>query len=722
MKRALSTISYLTGMASIVFMFLAAMAIVSPAQTFTMLFDFDGANGSLPEGALIQGTDGNFYGTTFRGGANSFGTVFKITPAGSQTTLYSFCPQSGCPDGSGPIGQLVQGTDGNFYGTTNTGGANTYPSLCPSGCGTVFKLTPAGTLTTLHSFCSNTDCTDGAVPYAGLVQATDGNLYGTTYYGGSTTLYGSVFKITPAGTLTTLHSFCTTIQGGQCVDGQSPRAGLTQDAQGSLYGTTFYGGVYGLGAVFSITQGGSLTTVYSFCALSNGCADGFNPQAVLTLGTDGNFYSTTYVGGANEGTIFKLTPGGILTTLYSFIGTDGATPTAGVTEGLDGNFYGTTNGGGTSNWGTIFEITPAGKLTTLHSFDFSDGRTPNVGLLLSTDGKFYGVSTYGGGSSNCSTTGCGTIYSLDLGGATVTLSPTSLTFAKQATGTISPAKNITLTNTGSIPLAISSVAISGDFAVSANTCGTSLAVGKKCNVSVTFAPTQLGPLAGALTITDNADNSPQSVPLSGTGVLQATLTPTTATYATQAVGTTSAPKTFTLTNNLTITLTSIAISTTGDFAVSATACTTSLAPKSSCTISVTFSPTTTGKRTGQLSVSDSADNSPQTAALTGTGFVPATLTPVSAFYAAQAVGTTSAAKTFTLSNNQAIALTSIAISTTGDFAVSTTTCATSLAARSKCTISVTFTPQAKGTRTGLLTVSDSASNSPQTAGLTGTGK
>jgi hypothetical protein len=309
-----------------------------------------------------------------------------------------------------------------------------------------------------------------------------------------------------------------------------------------------------------------------------------------------------------------------------------------------------------------------------------------------------------------------------LGGATVTLSPTSLTFAKQATGTISPAKNITLTNTGTIPLAISSVAISGDFAASANTCGTTLAVGKKCAVSVTFAPTQLGPLAGALTITDNADNSPQSVPLSGTGVLQATLTPTTATYATQAVGTTSAPKTFTLTNNLTITLTSIAISTTGDFAVSATACTTSLAPKSSCTISVTFSPTTTGKRTGQLSVSDSADNSPQTAALSGTGFVPATLTPVSAFYAAQAVGTTSAAKTFTLSNNQAIALTSIAISTTGDFAVSATTCTTSLAARSKCTISVTFTPQAKGTRTGLLTVSDSASNSPQTAGLTGTGK
>ena len=720
MKRALTAISCLTGMASIVFMFLATTAIVSPAQTVTTLVDFDSGNGSQPEGSLIQGADGNFYGTTFKGGTNDFGTVFKMTPGGTLATLYNFCPKSGCADGSGPIGQLVQGTDGNFYGVTNTGGDNTY-ILCTSGCGTVFKLTPAGVLTTLYSFCSFTDCADGAVPYAGLVQDTNGNLYGTTYYGGAKG-YGSLFEITPAGVLTTLHSFCSTIQGGQCIDGYNPRAGLTSDGQGNLYGTTFYGGNYGQGAIFHITTtGGSLNTMYSFCPNSGGCVDGMNPQATLTIGSDGNFYSTTYVGGANEGTVFKLTPSGTLTTLYSFGGTDGATPTAGVVEGLDGNFYGTTNGGGTGNYGTIFQITPAGKLTTVHSFDFGDGRTPNLGLLLASDGKFYAPSSYGGTSSSC-TNGCGTIYSLDMGGATVTLSPTALTFGNQAVATTSAAKSITLTNTGTIALAISGVAIDGDFAVSANTCGTSLAVGKKCRISVTFTPTQLGAAGGTLTLTDNANDSPQTVPLSGTGVQPATLTPVTAMYATQEVGTTSAAKTFTLTNNQTIALTSIAITTTGDFAVSATACTTSLAAKSSCTISVTFSPTTTGKRTGQLSVSDSADNSPQTSTLSGMGMVPATLTPASVTYAPQTVGTTSAAKTFTLTNNQAVALTSIAISTTGDFAVSATTCTTSLAAKGKCTISVTFTPQAIGKRTGQLSVSDSADNSPQTSSLTGSGK
>jgi hypothetical protein len=181
-------------------------------------------------------------------------------------------------------------------------------------------------------------------------------------------------------------------------------------------------------------------------------------------------------------------------------------------------------------------------------------------------------------------------------------------------------------------------------------------------------------------------------------------------------------KAFTLTNNQTVALTSIAILTTGDFAVSATTCTTSLAAKAKCTISVTFTPTAVGTRTGTLSVTDSANNSPQTAALTGKGMVPATLSPASATYPAQTVGTTSAAKTFTLTNNQTVALTSIAISTTGDFAVSATTCTTSLAAKAKCTINVTFAPTAVGTRTGKLSVGDSASNSPQTSGLSGTGK
>jgi len=202
---------------------------------------------------------------------------------------------------------------------------------------------------------------------------------------------------------------------------------------------------------------------------------------------------------------------------------------------------------------------------------------------------------------------------------TVTLTPTSLSFGKQAVNETSKAKTVTLKNTGTVALTINNIAPSGAFAISANTCGSTLAAGKTCKVSVTFTPTALGAATGTLTLTDSAANSPQDVPMSGTGVAQATLTPVSAAYAKQTVHTTSAPKTFTLTNNQLVTLTSIDVSTTGDFAVSATTCTTTLATKAKCTISVTFTPTATGTRTGQLNVSDSASNSPQTSKLTGTG-------------------------------------------------------------------------------------------------------
>jgi len=202
---------------------------------------------------------------------------------------------------------------------------------------------------------------------------------------------------------------------------------------------------------------------------------------------------------------------------------------------------------------------------------------------------------------------------------TVTLSHASLGFGDQAVNETSAAKTVTLKNTGNATLNISGITPSGDFAISANTCGATLAVRKSCKVDVTLTPTALGKLTGTLTFTNDAPNSPQTVALSGTGIVDATLIPTTATYAMQKVGTTSPAKTFTLTNNQTGALTSIAISTTADFAISATTCTTSLAEKKKCTISVTFTPTQAGRRTGQLSVSDSASNSPQTASLTGTG-------------------------------------------------------------------------------------------------------
>ena len=598
----------LTKMTCVVSVFCVATAIASHAQAFTTLHSFAGSptEGSYPQAGLIQATDGNFYGTTYGGGTNNDGTVFLITPTGTLTTLYSFCSQANCADGENPYAGPIQATDGNFYGTSG-GGAN--------GRGTVFQITPTGTLTTLYSFCSLANCADGEYPYAGLIQATDGNFYGTTYEGG-TSGAGTVFEITPTGALTTLYSFCSL---ANCADGQLTRAGLIQATDGNFYGTTFEGGANSYGIVFEITPTGTLTTLYSFCSQAN-CLDGKLPFAGVIQSSDGNFYGTTNQGGAiDDGIVFEITPTGTLTTLYSFCSkkncTDGAYPGAGLIQATDGNFYGT-SGGGAHNYGTVFEITPTGTLTTLYAFcskaKCSDGQYPTGPLIQSTNGNFYGMT--GGGGANS----FGTVYTF--GPPTVTLLPTSLTWGTQVLDQASAAKSLRVKNSGTAVLTISAVTIAGNFAISSNTCaGAALTMNQTCTVSVTFTPTVLGLQTGTLSITDNAANSPQTVPLSGTGVAPATLTPTSATYAAQAVGTSSAAKTFTLTNNQTGTLTGIAISTTGDFAVSATTCTTSLAAKGKCTISVVFKPTATGTRTGMLTVSDSASNSPQTANLTGTG-------------------------------------------------------------------------------------------------------
>jgi uncharacterized repeat protein (TIGR03803 family) len=319
---------------------------ITPSGTLTVLHSFNSADGDNPLAGLVQGSDGNFYGTTYYGGANEHGTVFKITPDGTPTTLYSFCSQSRCSDGSQPHAGLVQGRDGNFYGTTEGGGI--LNNEC-GGCGTVFQITPSGALTTLYSFCSQSNCTDGYILLAGLVQGTDGNFYGTTTYGGANGDWGTVFKITLSGTLTTLHSFSGS-------DGVWPFAGLVQAGDGNFYGTTLGGGANGQGTVFKITPGGTVATLYSFCSQNN-CSDGANPQAGLVQATDGNFYGTTYAGGPSDyGTVFKITPNGTLVTLHSFGGGDGARPSGAVIQATDGNFYGTTSGGGANNDGTVFRL------------------------------------------------------------------------------------------------------------------------------------------------------------------------------------------------------------------------------------------------------------------------------------------------------------------------------------------------------------------------------
>jgi uncharacterized repeat protein (TIGR03803 family) len=367
------------------FAFWIAASIASPAQTTFKTVNFNGSIGGASPyfTSLIQGTNGNIYGTAPGGGTYDNGTIFQMTPAGVLTNVYSFCFRTNCLDGSGPQGALVE-SGGDLYGTTYGGGAHLF--------GTVFKTTLAGKMTTLHSFAGTTD---GAYPEAGLVSY-NGDFYGTTTRGGAHG-GGAVFEITPGGKVTTLYSFCSLTD---CADGADPTGGLIQ-VGGNFYGTTSSSGANGNGGtVFEITPEGTLTTLYSFCSQTK-CTDGASPYGSGLIQVGGNYYGATAYGGAkNGGTVLELTPGGMLTTLYTFCSqtncTDGAIPYGGIIQATDGNFYGTTCCGGANNGGTVFKLTPGGTLTTLQSFNGTQGEEPYGGLLQAGNGDFYGTAEYGG--------------------------------------------------------------------------------------------------------------------------------------------------------------------------------------------------------------------------------------------------------------------------------------------------------------------------------------
>jgi uncharacterized repeat protein (TIGR03803 family) len=248
-------------------------------QTLTSLYSFSRSDGGQPVSGLVQGNDGNFYGTTTYGGPSTncpfgCGTVFQISLSGTLTNLHLF---SGYPsDGGYPYAVLVQGSDGSFYGTTESGGANN--------SGTVFRISPSGSFTNLHFFSGS----DGGLPVAGLVQGSDGNFYGTTEGGGANN-DGTVFQISPSGTFTNLHSFS-----GYPSDGGHPYAPLLQGSDGNFYGTTYSGGTSNLGSAFRISPGSSFTNLYFFSG-----SDGGHPYAGVIQGSDGNFYGTTSAGGAS---------------------------------------------------------------------------------------------------------------------------------------------------------------------------------------------------------------------------------------------------------------------------------------------------------------------------------------------------------------------------------------------------------------------------------------
>ncbi len=372
------------------------------AQTLTTLVSLNGINGSQPRAGLVQGRDGNFYGTTTDGGGSTAcfgsgcGTIFRMTPTGILTTLVRF----NSINGNGPEAELVEGSDGNFYGTTTYGGSSTVCGTdpmtgIPLGCGTVFRMTPSGTLTTLVNFDRTNN---GSNPYAGLVQSKDGDFYGTTNAGGLFTCLnfgcGAVFRMTANGTLTTLVYFDSTNSGGY-----GPSAELAEGSDGNFYGTTGDGGTFADGTVFRMTPSGTLTTLVNF----DRTKDGGSPIAALVEGRDGNFYSTTFSGGSSgAGTVYRMTPSGILTTLVNFNRTNGRYPYADLVTGSDGNFYGTTSQGGTPGDGTVYRMTPSGILATLVNFDRTHGAGPYGRLIQGSDGNFYST-TNGGGNSQLGT-------------------------------------------------------------------------------------------------------------------------------------------------------------------------------------------------------------------------------------------------------------------------------------------------------------------------------
>jgi len=380
------------------------------AQSYTVLTSLSAI--APPTGAgnlvwtLVQGFDGNFYGTTEAGGLtcanNPFatcGTAFRVTPAGKLTDLHNFC-QGSCTDGGAPYAGLVLSPTGNFYGTTTQ-------DLVNHG-GTLYEMTPSGSVTTLHSF-SLAD--EEGTPYGPVLQA-DGGFYGVTGTGGSAG-DGTVYKISTSGALTTLDTFT----GPNGFEIPYSGAGLVQLPNGYFYGVTAYGtgSANGCGSIFQMTASGILKTIYGF---ANTSQQGCGPVNVIQ-GPNGNLYGTAVSGGtANYGVVFELNTSGKLTVLHSFCSAsncgDGEIPNTTLILGTDGNFYGTTLYGGATNEGVIYQISPSGTFQVLYNFcsqfGCSDGSNPNASLTQGTDGNFYGTTSDGGGAGNG-----GTAFKLSMG-------------------------------------------------------------------------------------------------------------------------------------------------------------------------------------------------------------------------------------------------------------------------------------------------------------------
>ena len=349
---------------------------VDTAGRQTVLYSFTGgADGGNPYGGVVRDAAGNLYGTTVYGGAASSGVVFKVDSSGHETVLYTF---SGGDDGGYPYAGVIRDSAGNLYGTTSLRGNAQW--------GVVYSLDPTGNETVLYSF---TGGSDGASPYAGVIRDSAGNLYGTASSGGTGNM-GVVYKVDTAGHETVLYSFT----GG--ADGGYPYAGVIRDSSGNLYGTAQQGGTRNLGVIYSVNTAGQETVLYTF----TGAADGAAPYAGVIRDSAGNLYGTTLQGGiGNVGAgVYKLDPAGHETAPPNFPNAPGGTnPYAGVIRDSAGNLYGTTTGGGPANAGVVYKLSPAGQETVLYSFTGgADGRNPYAGVTRDSAGNLYGTTLNGG--------------------------------------------------------------------------------------------------------------------------------------------------------------------------------------------------------------------------------------------------------------------------------------------------------------------------------------
>jgi uncharacterized repeat protein (TIGR03803 family) len=377
-----------------------SLAVGAQAQTVTYLGHFNGVNGNGPSGPVVQASDGNFYGTTEHGGVNAQGNVFRMTPSGKITSIYSFCSKPNCADGQFPITGPVLGTDGNLYGVTSEGGDST-------NSGTIYKMTLSGKITTIYTFNCGLPCNNGSEP-TGITLGSDGNLYGTTTLGGGNS-NGALFKISPAGKITLLHTFCSS---SNCADGGIPLFPPHQGTDGNFYGGTNAGGtaVEQGGVLYKLTLAGVYSVVKSFCQPSASCNTGFYPTMVVQDANRNLFGTTANNGSFNSGTIFEITSTNKFKVLHTFSFNGGQAPTKGLTLAADGNYYGVgindDDFDTTAGFGTIFKVTPSGVYSTVHTFE----NNPSGPLYQAADGNLYGV-TDGDGSTDF-----GSVYRLSIGG------------------------------------------------------------------------------------------------------------------------------------------------------------------------------------------------------------------------------------------------------------------------------------------------------------------